>query len=48
MESLSVSDRVFKLCLEPINVKSVFEVLKVSLLDTSHLYSFSRSRDGLD
>ena len=48
MESLRVSDSVFNLCLEPINIKSVFEVLKVSLLDTSHLYSFSRSRDGLD
>ena len=43
MESLSVSDRVFDLFLEPININSVFEVFKVSLLDTSHLFSFSRS-----
>ena len=40
MESSSVSDRVFNLCLEPINLSAVFVAFKVSLLDTSHLLSF--------
>ena len=43
IESLSVSDRVLNLCLEPININSVFVVFKVSLLDTSNFLSFSRS-----
>ena len=50
MESLSVqyvyqsvSDGVLNLCLEPININSLFVGFKVSLLDTSHLLSFSRS-----
>jgi len=43
MESLSVSDRVLNLCLKPISINSVFVAFKVSLLDTSHLLSFSRS-----
>ena len=42
MESLSVSDRVLDLCLAQININSVFVAFKVSLLDTSHLLSFSR------
>ena len=45
IRSSSVSDRVLNLCLEPINVNSVFVALKVSLLDRSHLLSFSRSWD---
>ena len=36
MESSSVSDRVLNLCLEPININSVFVAFKVSLLDTNH------------
>ena len=40
MESSSVSDRVLNLCLEPININSVFVAFKASLLDTSHLLSF--------
>ena len=43
MESSSVSDRVLNLCLELVNINSVFVAFKVSLLDTSHLLSFSRS-----
>ena len=43
MESSSVSDRILNLCLEPININSAFVALKVSLLDKSHLLSFSRS-----
>ena len=45
IRSSSVSDRVLNLCLEPINVNSVFVALKVSLLDRSHLLSFSKSWD---
>ena len=48
MESSSVSDRVLNLFLEPININSGFEGFKVSLLDTSHLPSLSRSWDRLD
>jgi len=40
MESLSVSDRVLNLYLEPININSVFEVFKATLLDTTHLPAF--------
>ena len=43
METSSVSDRVLYLCLEPISINSVFVAFKVSLLDTRHLLSFSRS-----
>ena len=43
MESSSVSERMLNLCLEPININSVFLAFKVSLLDKSHLLSFSRS-----
>ena len=43
MESSSVSDRVLNLCLEPVNINSAFVAFTVSLLDTSHLLSFSRS-----
>ena len=43
MESSSVSVRVLSLWLEPININSVFVAFKVSLLDTNHLLSFSRS-----
>ena len=43
IEILSVSDRVLNLCLEPININSVFVAFKVSLLDTSNFLSFSRS-----
>ena len=43
MESSSVSDGVLNLYLEPININSVFETFKVSLLNTSYLLSFSRS-----
>ena len=43
MESSSVSDRVLDLCLEPININSVFVVFRVSLSDTSQLLSFSTS-----
>ena len=48
MKSSSVSDRVLDLCLEPININSVFVAFKISLLDTSHMLSFSRSLDVLD
>ena len=40
MERSSVYDRVLNLCLEPININSVFVAFKVSLLDTIHLLSF--------
>ena len=43
MESSSVSERVLNFCLEPININSVFVAFKISLLDRSHLLSFSRS-----
>ena len=45
MESSSVSDRVLKLCLEPITINSVFVVFKVSLLHTSHLAFQGREID---
>ena len=39
MESSSVSDRILNLCLEPININSVFVAFKVSLLDKrDHVY----------
>ena len=43
MESSSVSDRALNLCLEPINVNSVFVAFKLSLFHASHLLSFARS-----
>ena len=43
LESSSVSDRALNLFLEPININLSFVGFEVSLLDTSHLPSLSRS-----
>ena len=43
IETSSVSDRVLNLYPEPININSVLVAFMVSLLDTRHLLSFSRS-----
>ena len=43
-----IRDRILNLCLRQNNINSVFVAFKASVLEKSHLLSFSRSGDRLD